>query len=90
MSPLAQFFATTNATFDYSQPVIEHAMAHQSVSMSVLLGPPSDSDITNLVLTGVEYTDAVARVLPVDEEADHLVAPLFAVDTQRRRPIRRR
>ncbi len=90
MIPFGQmFYSTPNATCGYAQVAIVLAADDEWKRSSILIGPTSRTDIPVLMRTAADYTEAIARVLPVNEEADRLVAPLFPEPARRGRITRR-
>lgn len=83
------FHSTANATCGYAQPAIVQVVYDESKRSSILIGPQPRTEIPVLMRTAADYTDAVAHVLPVNEEADRLVAPLFPEPARRGRITRR-
>lgn len=91
MTAFAFFYTSLSATCDYSQPAIVHVLENGAKQSSMLLGGQDRaSEVRGLVQSASNYKQAIARVLPIDEEADALVAPLFSKQPTRRRPIARR
>ncbi len=83
------FYSTANATCGYAQAAIVHAVDDESKRSSILIGPQPRTDVPVLMRTAADFTEAIARVLPVNEEADRLVAPLFPEPARRGRITRR-
>lgn len=81
--------STANATCGYAQAALIAKVCDESNRASIIIGPRPQTDIPVLLRTASDYTDAVARVLPVNEEADRLVAPLFPELVRRGRITRR-
>lgn len=83
------FYSTANATCGYAQAALVHAVDDEAKRSSILIGPQPRSDIPVLMRTAADYSEAIARVLPVNEEADRLVASLFPEPARRGRIARR-
>jgi len=81
--------STTNATCGYAQAALIATVCEESNRASIIIGPRPHTDIPVLMRTAGDYTEAIARVLPVNEDADRLVAPLFPDLTRRGRITRR-
>jgi Tfp pilus assembly protein PilO len=84
------FCPLPNATFDYSQAAIVRVLEADAMQSSTLISGGPSTEIPVLIRTAGEYVQAMARVLPVDAEADRLVDPLFSAEPTRRRSIVRR
>ena len=83
------FYSTANATCGYAQAALVLAVDDESKRSSILIGPQPRTDVPVLMRTAADYAEAIARVLPVNEEADSLVAPLFPEPARRGRITRR-
>lgn len=86
----ALFCPLPNATFDYSQAAIVRVLEADAMQSSTLIAGGPRTDVPVLVQTAAEYVREIARVLPLDPEADELVAPLFSAEPTHRHPIARR